>query len=88
MESKFSAREHLLVLTTGPHVVPGPRPNLLRSWALVLEEVDETVFWLELMLDSGIFPKNRLNSLLKEANELTSIFVTSLRTAKGFGSKA
>jgi len=55
---------------------------------VVLEEVDETVFWLELMLDSGIFPKDRLNSLLKEANELTSIFVTSLRIAKGFGSTA
>jgi len=55
---------------------------------VVLEEVDETVSWMELMLDSSIFPKNRLNSLLKEANELTSIFVTSLRTAKGFGSKA
>ena len=62
--------------------------EFIAKLGVVLEEMDETVFWLELMLDSGIFPKNRLNSLLKEANELTSIFVTSLRTAKGFGSKA
>ncbi|PYX72960.1 MAG: four helix bundle protein [Acidobacteria bacterium] len=64
------------------------KAEFIAKLGMVLEEVDETVFWMELMLDSSIFPKNRLNSLLKEANELTSIFVTSLRTAKGFGSKA
>jgi len=50
---------------------------------IVLEEADETVFWMELMLEAGIFPENRLNDGLKEANELVSIFVTSVRTAKG-----
>jgi four helix bundle protein len=48
----------------------------------VLEEADETVFWLELMRDAEIFPQQKLNDLVTEANELVSIFVTSVRTAK------
>jgi four helix bundle protein len=49
---------------------------------IVLGEADETVFWLELMRDAEIFPGRKLNGLALEANELVSIFVTSLRTAK------
>jgi hypothetical protein len=49
----------------------------------VLEEADETIFWLELLVEGAIVPAQRLGDLLQEANELTSIFVASLRTAKG-----
>jgi len=49
---------------------------------IVLEEADETVFWLELIQESEFFPKDRLADLLQEANELVSIFVSSLKTAK------
>jgi hypothetical protein len=38
------------------------------------------------MQDAGIFSDKRLESLLGEANELVAIFVTSVRTAKGFTS--
>jgi four helix bundle protein len=88
LESKFCARGHRLGANYRAACRSRSKAEFIAKLGVVLEEVDETVFWLELMLDSGIFPKNRLNSLLKEANELTSIFVTSLRTAKGFGSKA
>ncbi len=50
---------------------------------IVLEEADETVFWLELLLDGGIVRPDKLDLLIRESNELTSIFVASLRTAKG-----
>jgi four helix bundle protein len=49
---------------------------------IVLEEADETVFWLELMRDAAIFPGGKIEDLVVEANELVSIFVTSIRTAK------
>jgi len=52
----------------------------------VLEEADETLFWLELLVDSGVALPDRAAPLLKEANELVSIFVASLRTAKGLNS--
>jgi len=35
------------------------------------------------MLETGVFPSAKLAGLIKEANELTAIFVASLRTAKG-----
>jgi hypothetical protein len=50
---------------------------------VVLEEADETLFWLELLVDSGVTSPDRIAPLLIEANELVSIFVASLRTAKG-----
>jgi hypothetical protein len=49
----------------------------------VLEEADETVFWLELFEEGNIFPAEKLRDLVQEANEFVSIFVSSLRTAKG-----
>ena len=53
---------------------------------VVLEEADETAFWLELMHEASMFPEPKLHNLIQEANELISIFVTSIRTAKGFAS--
>jgi four helix bundle protein len=50
---------------------------------IVLEEADETAFWLELLLEAHIFPAARISGLLQEANELTAIFVSCLRTSKG-----
>ena len=58
------------------------RAEFIAKLGIVLEEADETVFWLELMHDGEIFPQQKLNDLVTEANELVSIFVTSIRTAK------
>ena len=50
---------------------------------VVVEEADETVFWLEMLVESGIVRAARMDSLLKEANELLAIFAASQRTARG-----
>ena len=62
------------------------RAEFVAKLGIVLEEADETTFWLELMQDAGIFPDQKLQGLVREANELVAIFVTSVRTAKGFTS--
>ncbi|HEX6466575.1 MAG TPA: four helix bundle protein [Terriglobales bacterium] len=49
---------------------------------IVVEEADETVFWLELLLESNIVANERLADLLKEAGELTALFAASQRTAR------
>jgi four helix bundle protein len=49
---------------------------------IVLEESDESVFWLELIIESGLLNNPEVASLLKEANELTAIFSKSLFTAR------
>ena len=47
-----------------------------------LQELDETSYWLELLVESGIFPADRLIDLTKETGELTAIFAASIITAK------
>lgn len=47
---------------------------------IVLEESDETLFWLEIIKEKMRIAKEELEALLKEANELTAIFVSSLKT--------
>jgi four helix bundle protein len=47
-----------------------------------LQELDETGYWLELLAESGIMSAEKLIDLQKENNELTAIFVTSVKTAK------
>ena len=59
------------------------RAEFVAKLGVVLEEADETAFWLDLLRDTGIFPDRRLQGLIREANELVSIFVASMRTAKG-----
>jgi len=59
------------------------KAELIAKLGIVLEEADETVFWLELLVEGGIVRRERLDALLTEAQELTAIFVTSLCTAKG-----
>lgn len=49
---------------------------------IVVEEADETVFWLELLVETGIVEQSRMDNLLLEANELLAIFAASQHTAK------
>jgi hypothetical protein len=49
---------------------------------IVVEETDETVFWLEFLIDTGVVRQERLDGLLAEANELLAIFAAAQRTAK------
>ena len=48
----------------------------------VEEEADETLFWLELLEESGLVPKKRLAALKQEADELVTIVVASINNAK------
>jgi len=49
---------------------------------IVEEECDETIYWMELIVESGIMPQNRLANLIDEANQILSIIVTSIKTSK------
>jgi four helix bundle protein len=62
------------------------KAEFISKLSIVLEEADETVFWPELLLEATVFAKDRIEGLLTEANELTSIFAASLRTSKGLTS--
>jgi len=57
--------------------------DFISKLGIVLEEIDESSFWLELLMEAGITGREKLDLALTEANELVAIFVASLRTAKG-----
>jgi len=58
------------------------KPDFIAKVGIVLEEVDETLYWLELIVETNIMEDKNLNHLMKEADELTAIFVASLNKAK------
>lgn len=47
-----------------------------------LQELEETVYWLELLVDSGIVAGDKVADLGEEAEELTAIMVSSAKTVK------
>ena len=47
-----------------------------------LQELDETAYWLELLVEGNIVKAELLNELEKETDELIAIFVSSVKTTK------
>ncbi len=58
------------------------KAEFIAKLGIVEEEADETLFWLELIEDSGLLPPAKLADLKTEANELVAITVASIRTAR------
>jgi len=59
------------------------RADFTYKIGIVLEETDESLLWLELISESSILENNNLDLLKNEANDLTAIFVSMLRSLKG-----
>ncbi|MDR2039267.1 MAG: four helix bundle protein [Bacteroidales bacterium] len=55
--------------------------TFIAKLAIVIEEVDETCFWMEFIIDEQLLPKEKVDQLLNEGKELTSIFISSRKTA-------
>ena len=49
---------------------------------VVLEEADETLLWLEMIVEADMLPAKKLEGLMKESEELVKIFAATLRTVK------
>jgi four helix bundle protein len=58
------------------------RADFINKIGVVLEETDESVFWLELMIEAGTMPEEKIRPLLAEAKELTAIFAATRITAQ------
>ncbi len=58
------------------------RAEFLAKLGVVVEEADETIFWLEVISEAGIHEGEDTDELLKEAHQLLAIFAASQRTAR------
>jgi four helix bundle protein len=56
------------------------RAGFISKISIVIEEADESYFWLEFIVDENMIKKDLVDPLLKEAYELTAIFITSRKT--------
>lgn len=56
--------------------------DFINKIVIVEEEADESIYWLELMEESGLVDTRQIAELKKEANELTAIFTAIGKTAK------
>src|SRR5437588_7645049 len=56
--------------------------DFIAKMAIVEEEADETLFWLELLDDSELVPAAKLTAIKQEADELIAITVASIKTAR------
>ena len=56
--------------------------EFIAKLGIVIEKADETAFWLEIIIDSGIMKKELISPLFLENNELIAIFVSTIKTKK------
>jgi four helix bundle protein len=56
--------------------------DFIAKMGIVEEETDESVYWMELLVEAGITKAELLESLMKEGNEILAITVASINTAK------
>jgi four helix bundle protein len=58
------------------------KADFINKLKIVEEESDESLFWLEFISDLGLISKELLKDLIKEANELVSIFTAAIKTSR------
>ena len=58
------------------------RADVVSKLGDVEEEADESLYWLELLIDSGIVSERKLRSLMKEIDEILAMTVASIRTMR------
>ncbi len=56
--------------------------DVIAKLAVVEEESDETLYWLELVVAAGLMAEGRLRSLMKEVGEILAMTVASIKTLR------
>ena len=56
--------------------------DIINKFESVLQELDETDYWLDLLVRSDILPAKKAEALIKETNELLAIFTTIVTKIK------
>jgi four helix bundle protein len=56
--------------------------DFINKLRIVEDECDESLFWMELLVDNNLVKSSRLHDLMKEADEILAIVVASAKTAR------
>ena len=58
------------------------RAEFVAKLGIVVEEADESLYWLEIIMKAGLMTQTRIEPLWKEANELVAIMAASRKSAR------
>ncbi len=61
--------------------------DFIAKMGIVEEEADESLYWMELLIEAGIVKPENLEALMKEGDELLAITVASINTARRGGKR-
>ncbi len=56
--------------------------DFISKMGTVEEETDESMYWMELLVETGLMKKSRISDLYQEADEILSMVVASIKTAR------
>ncbi|HEV3236638.1 MAG TPA: four helix bundle protein [Gemmataceae bacterium] len=59
------------------------KADFVAKLGIVEEEADESAYWMEMIVEAGLMKVRLVEPLLKEANELVAIIVSSRKSASG-----
>lgn len=55
---------------------------MINKMKIVEEESDETLYWLEVLIEAGRLPQEQVKDIYKETNEILAMTVASLKTLR------
>jgi len=58
------------------------KPDFVSKVGIAIEEADESLYWMEMLVEANMVSEERLADLMKEANELVAILTASAKTAR------
>jgi four helix bundle protein len=58
------------------------KPTFISKVAIAIEEADESLYWLEMIIEAGLMSEEKIIALMKEGSEIVAILIASSKTAK------
>jgi four helix bundle protein len=58
------------------------RADFIAKMGIVEEECDETLYWMQMLIEAGVMKRSRLTELMNEADQIIAIVVSSIKTAR------
>ena len=57
-------------------------PDMINKLKIVEEESDETMYWLEILAETGIIPREQIKDIYNETNEILAMTIASIKTLR------
>jgi four helix bundle protein len=58
------------------------KPDFISKAGIAIEEADQSLYWMEMLVEAKIIPKDKVAALMKEAGEIVAILTASVKTAR------